>query len=155
ETATITEIAKQLAQEEELGFEAEQISARRIGRVFGRMRLKEQPRSGSGGKRQWRLSKGELRKWLLSYGIPLPERLFADASIPTSAPPAPHDADDEDTPEEGAAPWDLGGDDTPPPNGANGVDGANGAALAAQPGSPQCASVTDHNTRNSASHQDC
>jgi hypothetical protein len=107
ETATITEIAKQLAQDEELGFEAEQISSRRIGRVFGRMRLKAQPRSGSGGKRQWRLSKGELRRWLLSYGFSLPDTLFAD--FVTSP--------------------------TPPLNGANGVDGANGAELVTQPGS--------------------
>jgi hypothetical protein len=108
ETATITEIAKQLAQDEELGFDPEQISSRRVGRVFGRMRLKEKARSGSGGKRQWRLSKGELRRWLLSYGLLLPGTLFTDVAV--SHPP--------------------------PPNGANGVHGANGAGLAAQPGSP-------------------
>jgi hypothetical protein len=78
----ITDIAKKLAEEEELGFEPEQITSRRIGRVFGRMRLREQPRSGSGGKRQWRLSKGELRRWLISYGISLPPTFFPDGASP-------------------------------------------------------------------------
>jgi hypothetical protein len=82
ETAMITDIAKKLAEEEELGFEPEQITSRRIGRVFGRMRLREQPRSGSGGKRQWRLSKGELRRWLISYGISLPPTFFPDGASP-------------------------------------------------------------------------
>jgi hypothetical protein len=108
ETATITHIAKELAQEQELGIDPEQISSRRIGRIFGKMRLHEKPRSGSGGKRQWRITKGELRRWLLSYGFPLPDTLFDD----------------------------LHPSDTPPTNGANGVDGANGADLAAHPESP-------------------
>ena len=67
-----------LAQEQELGIEPETISSRRIGRIFGKMRLREKPRSGSGGKRQRRITKRELRRWLLSYGFPLDATLFDD-----------------------------------------------------------------------------
>jgi hypothetical protein len=87
ETATITDIAKQLAQDQELGLQADEITTRRVGRVFGRMRLREKPRIGSGGKRQWICTKGDLRRWLLSYGMSLPEVIFADV-----LPPSPNGA---------------------------------------------------------------
>jgi len=108
ETVTITEIAKQLAQEQELGFKPEEITSRRVGRIFGKMRLRTKPRSGSGGKRQWRIAKGELRRWLISYGFPLPDTLFDE----------------------------LHSSDTPPTNRANGVNGANGAGGASASTTP-------------------
>src|SRR5262249_52850299 len=47
ETATITAIAKRLAQDDEGDIDPETISPRRIGRIFGRRRLREKPRAGS------------------------------------------------------------------------------------------------------------
>ena len=83
-TADVTDIAKQLIVDDELNMNAEQVSVRRIGRACGRMRFKEKPRSGSGGKRQWICTKGELRRWLISYGMTLPEKLFSDGAPLTS-----------------------------------------------------------------------
>jgi hypothetical protein len=96
-TADITDLAKQLIVDDELSINAEQVSVRRIGRVCGRMRLREKQRRGGKGKRQWSCTKGELRRWLISYGIPLPESLFNDVEgVPLST------------------------------NGTNGIDGTNG-----------------------------
>jgi hypothetical protein len=83
-TAEITDLVKQRVQDQELGFRAEDITTRRVGRVFGQMRLREKPRSGSGGKRQWICTKGELRSWLLSYGMPLPNTLFPNGAPPST-----------------------------------------------------------------------
>lgn len=115
-TADITAIVKDLAQAQENGPDPETISPKRVGRVFGRMRLQEVPRpSGkaqSGGKkpsraRIWRATKRTLRQWLVSYHMEIPEE-YAALPSPFS-----------------------------PPNGANGVNGVNGGSgIVAQPGSP-------------------
>jgi hypothetical protein len=114
-TADVTAIVKTLARAQETGPDPETINAKRVGRVFGKMRLHEVPRPS--GKvqpgapkpsraRLWRATKRTLRQWLVSYHIEIPEEY---AALPSSSSP-------------------LNG-----VNGANGVNGGSGDL--AQPGS--------------------
>jgi hypothetical protein len=104
-TADITTMVKALANTQENGPDPETISTKRVGRVFGKMRLKEVPRpSGkaqSGGAkpsraRIWQATKGILRQWLVSYHMEIPEE-YAVQPVPS-----------------------------PPLNGVNGANGVNG-----------------------------
>jgi predicted RNA-binding Zn-ribbon protein involved in translation (DUF1610 family) len=115
-TADITAIVKTLAQAQETGPDPETINAKRVGRVFGKMRLQEVPRPS--GKAQpgapkpsrariWRATKGILRQWLVAYHLEIPDE-FKNISQPSS-----------------------------PSNGVHGVNGVNGGCgIVAQPGSP-------------------
>jgi hypothetical protein len=115
-TADITAIVKTLAQAQETGPDPETISAKRVGRVFGKMRLQEVPRPSGKAQpgapkpsraRLWRATKGILRQWLVSYHMEIPEEY---AALPSPSSP-------------------LNG-----VHGANGVNG--GCGIVAQPGSP-------------------
>jgi hypothetical protein len=112
-TADITTIVKDLAQIQENGPSLKAISAKHVGRVFGKMRLQEVPRpSGKAHPgapkpsraRIWRATKGMLRQWLVSYHMEIPDE-FTKTSPPSS-----------------------------PPNGVHGVHGGSGDV--AQPESP-------------------
>jgi hypothetical protein len=122
-TADITAIVKTLAEAQETGLDPETITAKRVGRVFGKMRLYEVPRPS--GKvppgtpkpsraRTWRATKAILRQWLLAYHMEIPDE-FNNCTHATSS--------------------------LPPLNGVNGVHGVNGgvaappSGLGAQPGS--------------------
>ena len=83
-TADLTAVVHALAQQQEIGMDPTDISPKRVGRVLGKMRLKEQPRPGGKGKRQWRLTKGELRRRLMSSNLPLPSELFGEPASPQS-----------------------------------------------------------------------
>jgi len=99
-TADLTEIVRTLAKDQETDIEPESINTKRVGRVLGKMRLKEKPRPGGKGPRQWQLTKAELQRWLVSYGRPIPQE-FCD--VVSSSP-------------------------CPSTNGTDGIDGANGTA---------------------------
>jgi hypothetical protein len=115
-TAGIAAIVKTLAQAQETGPDPETITAKRVGRVFGKMRLQEIPRPS--GKthpgapkpsraRIWRATKKVLRQWLVSYHLDIPDE-FKNISPPSSI-----------------------------PNGVHGVNGVNGGSGdLAQPGNP-------------------
>jgi hypothetical protein len=130
-TADITAIVKTLAQAQETGPDPETITPKRVGRVFGTMRLTEVPRPSGKTQpgapkpsrvRQWRITKRVLRQWLVSYHLDIPDEC-KNISPPSS-----------------------------PPNWVNGANGVNGGSDdLAQPGSqdgamqdipcPQCGEI--------------
>src|SRR5262249_53699607 len=72
-------------QDEESGIETTTLSTDRIGRILGKLRLKKKPRKAANDPRQWQLPQEDLRRWLISYGMPLPHALFPQQpSAPTS-----------------------------------------------------------------------
>ena len=48
------------------------ITNRRVGRVLGRLRLRQAPRPGGRGSRRWAVTLGDLAWWGLAYGLPMP-----------------------------------------------------------------------------------
>jgi Domain of unknown function (DUF3854) len=72
-----------LLQDEETGIDISTISTDRIGRLLGKLRLKKKPRKVASDPRQWQLSKQELRHWLVSYGMSLPDTIFPQQSSPS------------------------------------------------------------------------
>ena len=104
-TADITELVITLAQNQETDMDPQAINTRRVGRVFGRMRLEKVQRpsgaTSQGGTRPsrarlWKATKGMLRQWLVSYHMEVPEE-YAAQPVPS-----------------------------PPLNGVNGVNGGDG-----------------------------
>jgi hypothetical protein len=111
-----------LLQDDESGIDAATVSTDRIGRLLGKLRLKKKPRKGANDPRQWQLTQEDLRRWLMSYGMPLPPQLFPRQSLaPTSGTSGitVHDATSATT-------------SHPPP--ASGTSGTSG--IVAQPGNP-------------------
>jgi len=69
-TSAIAKLAKELAEEIEADIDPESITARRVGRVLGKMRL----RADRTAKRKgWRITVGDILGWLTAYGIEPPE----------------------------------------------------------------------------------
>ena len=73
-TSAITKLAKELAEEIEADIDPESITARRVGRVLGKMRLRADRTTK---RRGWKMSLGDLLGWLTAYGIQAPDE-FAD-----------------------------------------------------------------------------
>lgn len=71
-TKVLTEAAIKLVEDGELDFDVEKISSRRIGRVLGKMRFKN---DRTGKSRQWAVSLTDLMRWCNSYGIPVPDNV--------------------------------------------------------------------------------
>lgn len=65
-----------LLQNEETSIDVTTISTDRVGRILGKLRLKKVPRVVASDPRKWMLEKEELRRWLVSYGMPLTPSLF-------------------------------------------------------------------------------
>jgi hypothetical protein len=108
-----------LLQDEETGIDTTTLSTDRIGRILGKLRLKKKPRKGANDPRQWQLTHEDLRRWLLSYGMPLPQALFPQQSpAPTRGIPV-NDTSNATTPH------------TPSASGTSGT-----SAIVAQPSSP-------------------
>jgi len=72
-----------LLEHEENGPDSQSTTVARVGRILGKLRLTQKPRTGPKVPRVWVLKREELRRWLLSYGMPLPDAIFSDA------PPSP------------------------------------------------------------------
>ena len=75
-TKAIQEALIDLLQDEESDLDITKISTDRIGRILGKLRLEKKTRIRQRGPRQWCLKKEELRRWLVSYGMPLPDVIF-------------------------------------------------------------------------------
>ena len=67
-TSEITETAKAIALDEELDFEQEYITAKRIGKTLGRMRMQTDREHGT-GNRGWRITPDDLKRWTISQGL--------------------------------------------------------------------------------------
>jgi hypothetical protein len=70
-TVTTSEIAGailSMAADDEL--DPDSVAPRRVGRVLSKMRLRQVPRPGGRGSRQWRVSHDELVRWAGAYGLP-------------------------------------------------------------------------------------
>jgi hypothetical protein len=92
-TADITAIVQEIAAAKDNGPDPERISARRVGRVFGSLRLHAVPRSSGKAQpgapkpsraRVWRMTKRHMRELLLSYHLDVPE---AYETMPCVYPP--------------------------------------------------------------------
>jgi len=77
ETSEVTAAAKKIAAETESTLSADQIDSRRVGMVLNKMRIKKPPRPGGKGRRKWEVSRTDLVRWSLAYGIALPDPLRA------------------------------------------------------------------------------
>jgi hypothetical protein len=71
ETSKVTDAAVKIAQDDELDIDPDYITARRVGRILGKMRLKKEREAGK-GTRKWALSLRDLRRWALSCAILIP-----------------------------------------------------------------------------------
>jgi hypothetical protein len=67
-TSYITEAAIEIAEQQELGIERDQLTEKRIGWILKKLRL-DKAREGSTGKRGWRISKTEMQRWIVSFGL--------------------------------------------------------------------------------------
>lgn len=67
-TKTITETAKRLVEDNELDYDEEHLTTRRVGRTLGKMRLKH---SRTNQSKQWSILVSGVARWCGAYGIPL------------------------------------------------------------------------------------
>lgn len=81
ETQVITEMAVKLVKEEELEFDPERVTARRVGRTLGKLRLAKD--TSHGAARGWVVTVRDLRRWADTYG--LVSRNVLDATAPAQA----------------------------------------------------------------------
>ena len=75
-TKEINQVVAVLLQDEESGLDLTKISTDRIGRILGTLRLRKKERIKANDPRTWCLTKEELRRFLVSYGMPLPPTIF-------------------------------------------------------------------------------
>jgi hypothetical protein len=97
---SIAEKIKELIESEELPFNPERISADRVGRVMGQMRLKRGRKTGGKRSRQWYVTQGDLEHWTKSYGLEMPELIHQgglNISVPSglSVPSVPIETENE------------------------------------------------------------
>lgn len=72
-TVTAAQIAEHVkATMVEDGEDGLELSSRKVGRVLGQWRLKQQPRPGGKGQRRWLVPQAEIMRLCHSYGIPYP-----------------------------------------------------------------------------------
>jgi Domain of unknown function (DUF3854) len=79
-TADVVAAAKYVIGESELDIDPETVTNRRVGRVLGRMRLRQEPRSGGQGSRLWKVTLNDLLKWTELYSVPFPDSLHANGT---------------------------------------------------------------------------
>lgn len=72
-TSQITETAKQIAEDEELGIDVELIVEKRIGWILKKLRVTKYREPGT-GKRGWMISPFEMQGYVNSYGLYTPEK---------------------------------------------------------------------------------
>ena len=72
-TKEITEVAKAIAEEQELGIPEESISDRRIGWIIKKLRL-ESGREPGTGKHGWKVSQLEMQRFVFAFGLNTPEK---------------------------------------------------------------------------------
>jgi hypothetical protein len=72
-TSQITETAKEIAEGEELGIDAELITEKRIGWILKKLRVTKYREPGT-GKRGWMISPFEMQRYVNAYGLYTPEK---------------------------------------------------------------------------------
>jgi hypothetical protein len=72
-TSQITETAKEIAEGEELGIDAELIVEKRIGWILKKLRVTKCREPGT-GKRGWMISPFEMQRYVNAYGLYTPEK---------------------------------------------------------------------------------
>jgi len=72
-TSRITQAAKDIAEEQELGIDSEHLTEKRIGWILKKLRMDNGRESGT-GKRGWDISKSEMQRWIVSFGLYSPEK---------------------------------------------------------------------------------
>lgn len=75
---TVSEVkdaAKDVVGEDDPDAVVDWITSRKIGRVLSQMRLEQRPRPGGKGSRIYRVTLGDLERWLGAYGLPMPDTL--------------------------------------------------------------------------------
>lgn len=72
-TRTITEAVKEIVEKDDLGYDLERINSRRIGHILKRLRIKSHREPGT-GQRGWILSRAELEKYVVAFGVIPPEK---------------------------------------------------------------------------------
>ena len=82
-TKEITDTAKEIAVEMELGIKEEFISDRRIGWILKKLRF-EKGREGGTGRYGWKISQVEMQKLVFAFGLYTPEK--TSQNLPTSQP---------------------------------------------------------------------
>lgn len=80
-TSDLVSHAKELIEDEELDFDPEYVTSRRVGRVLGKLRVKSAPRSGGKGGRGWEVSGKHLQQWEASYLVTLPNEILGLLTI--------------------------------------------------------------------------
>jgi hypothetical protein len=81
ETKAITDMAVKLVNDEELEFDSDRITSRRVGRTLGKLRLAKE--TSHGAARGWKVTVKDLRRWADTYG--LVSREVLDVSARTKA----------------------------------------------------------------------
>jgi hypothetical protein len=89
-TSEIAEAAKEIAEQEEMGIDVEGLS-KRIGWKLKGLRV-EKGREPGTGKRGWLVSKAEMKRLVLAYGLVTPEKTSqndktSQADVDSGAPP--------------------------------------------------------------------
>lgn len=69
ETGLITREIQALAQRGDLDMEPAEVTAKKVGRVLGQLRLRQRPRPGGRGGRGWQIGTDELSALEESYGL--------------------------------------------------------------------------------------
>jgi len=72
-TKEITEVAKRIAEDEELGIDPDTLNSRRIGWILKRLRFVHR-RQNKTGQKGWIVTWLELQKYLIAFNLPLPEK---------------------------------------------------------------------------------
>jgi hypothetical protein len=74
-TAEITQTANVLATESDGDIDPEKVTSQRLGHILKKMRLTKPPRPRGQKSRIWRITRAELVRWAISYGLPVPGEL--------------------------------------------------------------------------------
>jgi hypothetical protein len=82
-TSEVAAAAKRIAAEADSSIPADRIDARRVGMTLNKMRIRKAPRPGGKGVRKWEVTRGDLQRWALAYGIALPDPLGAGNQPPS------------------------------------------------------------------------
>jgi hypothetical protein len=69
-----------VARDSESDINTERVTGRSVGRILGKMRLRQEPRPGGKGSRKWRVTMADLERWTHSYHLDLQALLTVDSA---------------------------------------------------------------------------
>lgn len=79
-TSQISEAVKVIAENTEADIELDSITARKVGRLLGKLRLRKTREAGK-GTRQWQITLNELERWSVVYGIHMPTEIAHQTNV--------------------------------------------------------------------------